>query len=80
MGGMMEDNKITLKRPKWANGQLFVSAITVDSNGMVTPVFYEHFLKCACKMGWKQLSRVNTDTETTEIWELPREPFKHREV
>lgn len=78
------NNQITIKRPRWAKGSkkglMFLSAVTIDSQGAVTPIFYEDWLKKADRCGWKRLSQEFSDTEQTEIWELRREPRKNNEV
>jgi len=69
----MNTNQITLKRPKDEQGRLYVSAVTIDSAGSVTPIFYDDWLRRARHCGWKKLSQNVSPTEQTELWELSRE-------
>lgn len=73
----MDENQITLKRPKDERGRLYISAVTIDSKGAVTPIFYDDWLKRAHRCGWKKLSQNISPTEQTELWELSRERNKH---
>lgn len=76
----MNQNLITIKKPKWRDGSEFYVTSYIDASGAVTPVHYATFRARARSMGWKMLSRKVTMTETTEIWQLPREQINHNEV
>jgi hypothetical protein len=72
--------RVTVSRPKYNRYSYFLTASYTCKNGAITPIHYEAWSEVARERGWKMLSRENTDTVDTEVWESPGETTQNNSI
>lgn len=70
---MQENNRVTIKRPKYKTGQPYLTAIMQAGKNSVSAINYTDWTLNACDKGWRMLARDENPDGDTEVWELTSE-------